>query len=57
MLCDDLEGWDGGEREVQEGGEHIYRHTHMYTHTQVHTYAHMYTLLYSRNANCKATVL
>ena len=21
MLCDDLEGWDGGGREAQEGGE------------------------------------
>ena len=21
MLCDDLEGWDGGGREAQEGGD------------------------------------
>ena len=21
MLCDDLDGWDGGGREVQEGGD------------------------------------
>ena len=35
MLCDDLEGWDGGGgRETQEGGDiyiYIYTHTHTYT--------------------------
>ena len=38
MLCDDLEGWDGREREAQEGGE-IYIRVYIYNR---------FTLLYSR---------
>lgn len=39
MLCDNIEGWDGREREAQEGGE-IYVCVYIYNG---------FTLLYSRN--------
>ena len=42
VLCDDLEGRDGGMggREVQEAGDiYIYIHIHTHTHTHTHTYS------------------
>ena len=41
MLCDNLEGWDGGvgERFEREGTyTHTYTHTHRHTHTHTHTH-------------------
>ena len=51
VLCDDLEGRDGGMggREVQEAGDiyiyiyiYIYTHTHIHTHTHTHTHTHIH---------------
>ena len=63
MLCDNLEGWDGGvgERFEREGTyTHTYTHTHRHTHTHTHTHTHLWlvhVVWQKPTGHCKAIIL
>ena len=46
VLCDDLEGWDGGVG-GRSNRERIYIYMCTHTHTHIYTYTHTYIYIYT----------
>ena len=56
MLCDDLEGWDGGEVGGRLKREGIYMCVYIYIYTHTHTYTHTHIYILMADSRCMAEI-